>query len=146
MRPSVQREGDGRGTSQISSRANRSLHRRYLDLRARGKGANVANVAVAREIVGFCSEHFAEELSLEMLESELHLSKYYISHLFSGKLGIRFNDYINSLRISHACRLLRREDMQITEIAGLVGFEDPFYFSRIFARHIGCSPKAYRKR
>lgn len=38
----------------IASRANRRLHRRYLDLRARGKGANVTNVAVAREIVGFC--------------------------------------------------------------------------------------------
>lgn len=38
----------------IAARANRRLHRRYLDLRARGKGANVANVAVARELVGFC--------------------------------------------------------------------------------------------
>jgi transposase len=38
----------------IASRANRRLHRRYLDLRARGKGANVTNVAVARELVGFC--------------------------------------------------------------------------------------------
>ena len=38
----------------IAARANRRLHRRYLDLRARGKGANVTNVAIARELVGFC--------------------------------------------------------------------------------------------
>lgn len=38
----------------IAARANRRLHRRYLDLRAKGKGANVTNVAVARELVGFC--------------------------------------------------------------------------------------------
>ena len=98
-----------------------------------------------REIVGYCSEHFSEELSLEKLEDELHLSKYYISHLFSGKLGIRFNDYINSLRISHACRLLRREDMQITEIAEAVGFSTLRTFNRAFAKFRGITPSDFRR-
>ena len=98
-----------------------------------------------REIVGYCSEHFAEELSLEVLESELHLSKYYISHLFSGKLGIRFNDYINSLRISHACRLLRKEDMPITEISEAVGFSTLRTFNRAFAKFRGMTPSEFRR-
>ncbi len=105
----------------------------------------VGDSRAVREIVGFCSEHFAEELSLEMLEAELHLSKYYISHLFSGKLGIRFNDYINSLRISHACRLLRREDMQITEIAETVGFSTLRTFNRAFVKFRGVTPSEFRR-
>lgn len=105
----------------------------------------VGDSRAVREIVGFCSEHFAEELSLEMLEAELHLSKYYISHLFSGKLGIRFNDYINSLRISHACRLLRREDMQITEIAEAVGFSTLRTFNRAFVKFRGITPSEFRR-
>jgi AraC-like DNA-binding protein len=98
-----------------------------------------------REVVGYCSKHFTEELSLERLETELHLSKYYISHLFSGKLGIGFNDYINSLRISHACRLLRREDMQITEISEAVGFSTLRTFNRAFAKFRGMTPSEYRR-
>ncbi|MCQ2353983.1 MAG: AraC family transcriptional regulator [Clostridia bacterium] len=98
-----------------------------------------------REVVGYCSEHYAEDLSLDMLENELHLSKYYISHLFSEKLGIRFNDYVNSLRVSHACRLLRREDMQITEVAASVGFNTLRTFNRAFARFRGMSPSEFRR-
>ncbi len=108
-------------------------------------GPRAGDSRAVREVVGYCSEHFAEELSLEILEAELHLSKYYISHLFSGKLGIRFNDYINSLRISHACRLLRREDMQITEIAEAVGFSTLRTFNRAFAKFRGMTPSEFRR-
>lgn len=98
-----------------------------------------------REVVTYCSAHYSEELSLEILENELHLSKYYISHLFSGRLGIRFNDYVNSLRISHACRLLKREDMQITEVAEAVGFNTLRTFNRAFARFRNMSPSEFRR-
>lgn len=99
-----------------------------------------------RDIIGYCSAHYAEPLSLEVLQNELHLSKYYISHLFSGKLGVSFNDYINSLRISHACRLLRREDAPITQIAGEVGFSTLRTFNRAFAKYNGMTPSEYRRR
>ena len=80
-----------------------------------------------------------------MLERELHLNKYYISHLFSSKLGIRFNDYVNSLRVSQACRLLRDTEMPITEISDAVGFNTQRTFNRAFARFRGCSPGEYRR-
>lgn len=61
---------------------------------------------------------------------------------WSGKSPI---EYRNALRLSNAEAMLRHTDMQISEIAGVVGFDDPFYFSRIFTGHFGLSPKAYRK-
>ena len=98
-----------------------------------------------KAIVQYCSQNFTKELSLAILEKELHLSKYYISHLFGDKLGIRFNDYINSLRISEACRLLRMSDMNITEVSNASGFGTLRTFNRSFMKQMGISPSDYKR-
>ena len=79
------------------------------------------------------------------MEEELHLSKYYISHLFGSKIGTGFNDYINALRVSEACRYLRRTNKSITEISALVGFGTLRTFNRAFFKQVGMSPSEYRK-
>ena len=99
-----------------------------------------------RDIVNFCSEHFTKNLSLEMLEEALHLSRFYISHLFSHKLNIRFNDYVNSLRVSEACRLLRTTALSMTDISERVGFNTLRTFNRSFVKQMGQSPSEYRRR
>ena len=98
-----------------------------------------------KAVVRYCSQHFTKELSLEILERELHISKYYISHLFSNKLNMRFNDYVNSLRISDACRHLRHDTRSVTEISELVGFSTLRTFNRAFIKQMGMTPSQYRK-
>lgn len=98
-----------------------------------------------KAVVDYCSKHYTSELSLELLGEKLHLSKYYISHLFGDKLNIRFNDYINSLRVNQACRYLRQTDKSITEISELVGFNTLRTFNRAFIKQTGLSPSEYRK-
>ena len=98
-----------------------------------------------RSVVSFCTQNFTGELSLGLLERELHISKYYISHLFSDKLHISFNDYINSLRVSFACRHLRNSETAVTEIAALAGFGTLRTFNRVFASRMGQTPTAYRR-
>lgn len=98
-----------------------------------------------RSIVSFCSKNYAQDLSLTALEENLHLNKYYISHLFSSKLGLRFNDYVNSLRISEACRLLLNSDESITAICDRVGFNTLRTFNRAFMKQMNTSPSDYRK-
>lgn len=97
-----------------------------------------------RSIVAFCTSNFTEDLSLSLLEEKLHLNKYYISHLLSGKLGMRFNDYINSIRVSEACRYLRYSDHSITEISELVGFNTLRTFNRAFSKQLGLTPSEFR--
>lgn len=99
-----------------------------------------------KSIVAYCSQNFTKELSLSVLEKELHLSKYYISHLFGDILNIKFTDYVNSLRISEACRLLRTTDHSITDVASMSGFGTLRTFNRAFIKRLGESPSAYRKR
>ncbi len=73
------------------------------------------------------------------------VSETYFYRCFREWCGKSPVEYRNALRISNAEAMLRHTDMQISEIAGVVGFDDPFYFSRLFAKHAGLSPKAYRK-
>lgn len=98
-----------------------------------------------KTVVNYCAHNFSKELSLSILEEELHISKYYISHLFSNRLKVRFNDYINSLRISDACRQLRQTDKTITEISECVGFNTLRTFNRSFMKLKGVSPSEYRR-
>lgn len=98
-----------------------------------------------KTVVNYCARNFSRDLSLGILEEELHISKYYISHLFSTKLKVRFNDYINSLRISDACRQLKQTDKTVTEISECVGFNTLRTFNRAFIRQIGMSPSEYRR-
>jgi AraC-like DNA-binding protein len=99
-----------------------------------------------RTVIAYCSMHYADDLSLSALERELHISKYYISHLFTEKLKMRFNDYIHSIRIHEACKLLRKDHVSITDIVGLVGFNSLRTFNRTFTNQFGISPSEFRKK
>lgn len=98
------------------------------------------------EIMAYCNEHFSERLSLEVLERELHISKYYISHVINEKLGIGFNEYLNSIRINKACRLLLDDEKSIKEISAEIGFGTVRSFDRAFLRKKGETAREYRKR
>ena len=99
-----------------------------------------------RAIVDYCARNYTPpSLSLEMLERDLHLSRFYISHLFSEKMNIGFNDYVNSLRISGACRLLQQTDLSITAVSERSGFNTCRTFNRSFAKLLGVSPSEYRR-
>ena len=98
-----------------------------------------------RSIIFYCTRHYMGDLSLSVLADKLGLNRYYISHLFSQKLGMRFNDYVNSLRISEACRMLLNSDDSVTDICFHVGFGTLRTFNRAFIKHTGRTPSDYRK-
>ncbi|MBR2353368.1 MAG: helix-turn-helix domain-containing protein, partial [Clostridia bacterium] len=85
-------------------------------------------------ILNYCITHSDKNLSLGILERELHISKYYISHTMSNKLHMGFNDYINSLRVSNACKHLIKGERTITEISEIVGFNTMRTFNRAFVK------------
>jgi AraC-like DNA-binding protein len=95
-------------------------------------------------IMNYCVNNADKPLSLALLERELHVSRYYISHVMHDKLGVGFNDYVNSLRVSEACRFLRTTDMSITEISDASGFGTLRTFNRAFIKQMGVSPSDYK--
>jgi YesN/AraC family two-component response regulator len=95
--------------------------------------------------MNYCNSHSDEDLSLRVLERELHLNKYYISHVMNSKLHIGLNDYVNSLRVSNACKWLVKSNRTITEISDEVGFNTLRTFNRAFVKQTGMTPSEYRR-
>lgn len=95
-------------------------------------------------LIDFCTRNFKEDITLDLVAEKLHLSKYYISHLINRKLHQNFNEYINSLRISEACNMLKETDTKIADISEDVGFGTIRSFNRAFKQLKGVSPAEYR--
>ncbi len=110
------------------------------------RDVQTADVHVVGTIMNYCAANLDKPLSLGLLEKELHLNKYYISHIMSDKLHIGFNDYINSLRVSNACKYLAGTTHTVTQISEFVGFNTLRTFNRAFMKQMGCTPSEYRKR
>lgn len=93
----------------------------------------------------YCAAHYRENISVESVAQALHISRSSVSHIFSTRLAINFCDYINSLRLSDAVRMLNSESCSMTEIADTCGFSTIRTFNRAFLKRYGVSPTAYRK-
>lgn len=100
---------------------------------------------VAQEIVSYIQQHFAEELSLEMLAREFSFHSRYISTLVKNETGESFSSYVTSLRIRRAVELLTHTDIEVKEIAAQVGYEDQHYFSRLIRKQTRMTPSQIRK-
>lgn len=81
---------------------------------------------------------------IEVYAALCGVSNAYFYRCFRAWSGQSPVEYRNALRLSHAEAMLRNTDMQIGEIAEVIGFEDPFYFCRLFTRRFGISPQKYR--
>ncbi|MGG6311600.1 helix-turn-helix domain-containing protein [Paenibacillus macerans] len=86
----------------------------------------------------------AQELSLQQVAAYVHLHPGHLSELFKKETGSAFGDYVTGLRMRRAMELLAVSPAKVSEIAGLTGYEDVKYFSRLFKRHTGKTPSEFR--
>ena len=108
------------------------------------KTVSAENKSAFYSIIDFCTHNFKNDITLDLVAEELHLSKYYISHLINQRLKQNFNEYINNIRISQACNLLRESDKKIADISEEVGFGTIRSFNRAFKLVMQMSPAEYR--
>ena len=98
------------------------------------------------QCINFMLENLNRKLKLEELAAEVNLSPSHFSRLFVNRTGHSPIDYFIQLKTQHACRLLDNTDWSIAEILREMGFDDQFYFSRLFGKVMNMSPREYRKR
>ena len=96
-------------------------------------------------VVSDIREHYMEDISLTSLAAKYNISMARLSEMIKEHLSLNFSDYISSLRIQRAKELLRDESLSIQEIAEIVGYNDYFYFTKVFKKVEGISPSKYRK-
>ncbi|NRP36860.1 Arabinose operon regulatory protein [Marinobacterium sp. xm-d-579] len=89
--------------------------------------------------------HLHEQIDLDTLAASVNLSKYHFVKRYRAITGTTPINRFIQLKIERACYLLDTTAMEIKEIAFEVGYEDAYYFSRIFRKQIGISPSQYRK-
>ena len=101
---------------------------------------------LAEDARQYIADHYSEStLSVDNICSYLGVGTSYFSSVFKKETGVSFVTYLTDVRMNEAQRLLDTTDEKSYIIAGMVGYEEPNYFSYVFKKHFGISPSKYRQ-
>jgi hypothetical protein len=98
-----------------------------------------------QQIDQYVEQNFKNKISLDEIADELHVNRSYLSRFYKKKTGINLFDTILNLRIEAAKEYLLNTDMKTYEISEAIGVDDAGYFSKMFKKITGVSPKEFRK-
>ena len=102
------------------------------------------NSATIKKAIQYISKHYTSALTLEEVAMHVGLNPSYFSSYFKQMCGSSFKEYLNMVRIEEAKRLLSNTDYSILDIAIAIGFDNQSYFSKVFKKYTGLTPKHYR--
>jgi signal transduction histidine kinase/AraC-like DNA-binding protein/ABC-type sugar transport system substrate-binding protein len=118
-----------------------SLHRALTGIETLPQQTSI----VVKLAIAYLNQNYHYAISRRELAATIGVSKDYLSHIFRQELGISPWEYLNRYRIKQAKALLLNSNESVTNIATQVGFNDLSYFNRVFLKHVGCSPRAFRE-
>ncbi len=98
-----------------------------------------------QKVQAYINENVSKRLTLGSVASLFGYSQNYLSSLFSRYANQSFIDYVNTAKIERAKKLLSDPNVLVYEVATQLGFDSPFYFSRVFKKVTGTSPASYQK-
>ncbi len=89
-------------------------------------------------------ENVDQRIMLQDVSNHVNISPSYLSALFKKQYNQNLVDYINKIKMDRACELIREGKHRIYEISYMLSFENAYYFTRVFKRHMGMTPKEYQ--
>jgi len=92
----------------------------------------------------YVKSNYSEKFSLDDIAAHIFLSRSYISSVFKKETGKSLSSYINYVRIEKSKQILLDRSVSLVDVAGLCGFDDQSYFSKVFKKSVGISPKKFR--
>lgn len=141
LQSTVSRIENVRGIKEIMKK----LLRKVMELRDAASGRRYSDIIMAaKEEIE--KRYMTEEISLNTVAMRVGMSPSYFSSVFSKEAGKTFVEYLTEVRMDKAKEYLMCSSMKTSEIGYEVGYKDPHYFSYIFKKTQGCSPKEYRAR
>lgn len=96
-------------------------------------------------ILNYIHNNYNQPLTLSAIAEHAHLNPQYLSRYFKETVGMTFTMYVTHLRIEQSKKLLMHSNKSITQIALEVGYPDPAYFSKVFDKHVKCSPYKFKQ-
>ena len=101
---------------------------------------------LADRLKKYVDDHFGEQdFSLEQISNALSYNQKYISSVFKKEMGVGITEYLNTIRIQHACTMFQQGFTSVNDVSGCCGFSDPQYFSRVFKQRMRITPGNYIK-
>jgi AraC-like DNA-binding protein len=104
-----------------------------------------AKSLLSNRIKFYLDENYLEEINLDSISKSLAISPYYLVHVFKESTGFSPIQYIIRRRIGEAQSLLINSEYSVTQIAGMVGYDNFSYFTTLFSKTVGMTPKKYRQ-
>ena len=96
------------------------------------------------KIKNYIDSHYSENITLDTLSNLSYVNKFHLVHLFSKQMGISPINYLISKRIEESKNLLCTTNYSIRDISTIVGFSNSSYFSQMFKKSTGLSPREYK--
>ncbi len=100
---------------------------------------------VIKEIANSVKNNYDKKLNLAVFAKQYNYSLSHISKKFTEEMGAGFTEYLQRIRIEHACILLENSDMAVSEIASRVGYLNTKFFNKIFKKTLGVTPREFKK-
>ena len=113
------------------------------------RAAQMKTVPIDERVLAACtliSSNLQKPVGVKEAAATVCLSPSRLSHLFHRHVGMGVVQWRDSQRIQYAMQLLRVTNVPIKSLSQMVGYDDPLYFSRVFRRHAGMSPRDFRAR
>lgn len=104
-----------------------------------------ASKKYVKQAVRFIEDSLVQDLTVEIISKEVHISPNYLHHIFRDSTGFSVMEYVTMKRIAKSKDLLKSTKKKITEVASLVGLPNSQYFSTLFKRYTDMTPNQYRK-
>lgn len=120
-----------------------SILKEILILTGRYANGDTSRMSPLKSIA-YINKHYTKNIKIEELAALENMSLTKFRLAFKIHTSLSPLDYITLKRISYACLLLSQSDSSIAEISRIVGYDDPYYFSRIFKKKMNLSPRQYR--
>ncbi|GAA0181339.1 hypothetical protein SH2C18_38850 [Clostridium sediminicola] len=99
---------------------------------------------LVHKVNSYIKEHYNSPIKLDDIAGYLHVNSSYLSRLYKQQVGDSIITVLNKYRIEKAKELLKNENYLVSEVGALVGIKDPAYFTSVFTKYTGISPKNYK--
>lgn len=101
---------------------------------------------ILSDCIQYMNDHVSSDITLQDLSNKYNISVSYLNFIFKSETSKSPIEFFIDLKMNEACNLLKMTKMNISEISNELGYKDQFYFSRLFKKHMGASPRQYRTR